>query len=345
MLLNTCLIALSGLIAAVSATVVNDTIRVQSYNLRYDSKSNTITPAKTFASLNKTVAYDFELDYYSTYSEQAWSTRRVEVANQVLFNAPDVLCVQEALVRQVRDLHGLLDGYDYVGVGRDDGVQSGEFSAIFYKTESVNLVSSSHLWLSKTPYEASKYDGAGSKRIVTIGNFTTTIAGSPFTAMCTHWDDKSDDARQYAASMIRYAGAYEAEASDGVVLLFGDFNSQSSGDDSGGYEIVTGESDMLSMNSTFTSDYASDLSDSFAFTDLLTVTPPRFRSGHHATFAGFYEIGDSDSFGRIDFIMAGNNGGWSAQNYRVEENFFDNEYHASDHRPVLADIVIGSYTT
>lgn len=204
------------------------------------------------------------------------------------------------------------------------------------------MVSEKYLWLSETPYEPSKYLGAGSTRIVTIGRFTTAASGNTVTAMCTHWDDKSEDAREYAASMIRYAGAYEAANSSGPVLLFGDFNSHSSGTDTGGYEIVTGVSDMLTMNSTFTSDYASDLSDSFVFEDLLLATPPLYRSGHHATFTGFYEAGDSDAFGRIDFIMGGNNGGWDALTYRVEENFFDGEYHASDHRPVLSDVVVSS---
>lgn len=41
---------------------------------------------------------------------------------------------QEALIRQVNDLKELLgDDWGWVGVGRDDGVERGEFSPIFYK--------------------------------------------------------------------------------------------------------------------------------------------------------------------------------------------------------------------
>lgn len=43
------------------------------------------------------------------------------------------LAFQEALVRQVHDLKELLgDNWEWVGVGRDDGVERGEFSPIFY---------------------------------------------------------------------------------------------------------------------------------------------------------------------------------------------------------------------
>lgn len=42
--------------------------------------------------------------------------------------------VQEALVRQVNDLSELFGkDWGWVGVGRDDGKQAGEYSAIFYK--------------------------------------------------------------------------------------------------------------------------------------------------------------------------------------------------------------------
>jgi hypothetical protein len=44
---------------------------------------------------------------------------------------PDYFGVQEALPEQMKDIKNGLKNYDYVGVGRDDGKEKGEFSAIF----------------------------------------------------------------------------------------------------------------------------------------------------------------------------------------------------------------------
>jgi hypothetical protein len=41
---------------------------------------------------------------------------------------------KEPVYHQVIDLHILVgDDYDWIGVGRDDGKEQGEYSAIFYK--------------------------------------------------------------------------------------------------------------------------------------------------------------------------------------------------------------------
>ncbi|KAK9459451.1 Endonuclease/exonuclease/phosphatase [Lipomyces oligophaga] len=317
-----------------------DTLRFQSWNLRYDSKADGETIAETLASLNATVPNDDEISYYSDYSEVTWSDRRIGVSNLINFNKPDLLCVQEALYRQVTDLAALLPGYKWIGVGRDDGNISGEFEAFFYKENAVSLVDWSTFWLSETPFEPSKYPGAGSYRSATVGHFKSK-AGNKFTGICTHWDDQSDTQRQVAASLLRYRGAYETAKTKKPVILFGDFNSQSTGSDSGGYEIITGESDILSINETFAETYNSSLADTFVFKDLLKETAPQFRSGHHATFNGFKAIGATSDFTRIDFQMAGSNSTWEVETYRVEENFFDNEYHLSDHRPVLSDFSVG----
>lgn len=43
-----------------------------------------------------------------------------------------------------------LDGYKYVGVGRDDGKTKGEFSAIFYNTLKFDVLKEKTFWLSET---------------------------------------------------------------------------------------------------------------------------------------------------------------------------------------------------
>ena len=46
----------------------------------------------------------------------------------------DIFGTQEGKYHQLQDLKNAMPGYDYIGVGRDDGKQAGEYSAIFYRT-------------------------------------------------------------------------------------------------------------------------------------------------------------------------------------------------------------------
>ncbi|MBO7138062.1 MAG: endonuclease, partial [Bacteroidaceae bacterium] len=64
-----------------------------------------------------------------------WNTRRTYLINLVKFQQPDLLGVQEALPAQMTDMRNGLTGYGSIGVGRNDGDNSGEYSAIFYRKE------------------------------------------------------------------------------------------------------------------------------------------------------------------------------------------------------------------
>lgn len=166
-------------------------------------------------------------------------------------------------------------------------------------------------WLSNTPSIPSKYPDAGSYRATTLAHFSTG-SSSKFTLMCTHWDNDSDAQRRLAASLILYRGAYEAATTGGPVFVLGDFNSPSAGSDCGGFQIITGQIDPVEIEAGFKETYKIDSGKStdFMFQDVVAATPPERRSGHHATFTGFYPAGNSSEFQRIDFIMGGSNGGW-----------------------------------
>ena len=64
--------------------------------------------------------------------DNAWPNRKDMAASMIRFYAPDMFGVQEAFVGQVNDLAERLLDYDWIGVGRDDGNQAGEYMAIFY---------------------------------------------------------------------------------------------------------------------------------------------------------------------------------------------------------------------
>ena len=58
--------------------------------------------------------------------------------------------------------------------------------------------------------------------------------------------------------------------------------------------------------------------------------------GHYNTFTGF----DGRELSRIDYVF-GTAGGWRGGVYGVEENRFEDGVWVSDHRMVVADVVVG----
>ncbi len=62
----------------------------------------------------------------------AWPNR-IEMATGLLkFHEADLFGLQEALHEQILDIQKNMPGFEWFGVGRDDGEKGGEFSPIFY---------------------------------------------------------------------------------------------------------------------------------------------------------------------------------------------------------------------
>src|SRR5690349_18297789 len=64
-----------------------------------------------------------------------WSNRKEKVYSLIKKYDPEIFGVQEAMHDQMQDLRANLSNYEYVGVGREDGKEKGEYSAIFYKKD------------------------------------------------------------------------------------------------------------------------------------------------------------------------------------------------------------------
>ena len=62
-----------------------------------------------------------------------WVRRCPVICDMINFEQPDIFGTQEALIHQLRDMTRLLQGYAYIGIGREDGKEAGEHSAIFYR--------------------------------------------------------------------------------------------------------------------------------------------------------------------------------------------------------------------
>ena len=152
----------------------------------------------------------------------AWAQRCPQLCDFINFEQPEIFGTQEVLVDQLHDLMKGLDGYGYIGVGRDDGKEKGEYAAIFYKKDQLSLLDSGNFWLSPTPERASLGWDAACIRICTWGKFQDKISGKQFYFFNTHMDHVGTVARRESARLILKR---INQLSKGLpTILTGDFN-------------------------------------------------------------------------------------------------------------------------
>ena len=80
-----------------------------------------------------------------------WEVRKVGYFKMINTMQPDVFGVQEAEYIQLQHIKDNCPGYSYVGVGRNDGDTKGESTAIFYKTDVIEVENWGTKWHSETP--------------------------------------------------------------------------------------------------------------------------------------------------------------------------------------------------
>src|SRR5690606_20343115 len=170
----------------------------------------------------KVMTYNIRLALDSD-KENSWENRKTDALKLLNYYHPDVLGVQEAVPQQMSDLKNGLTGYDFVGVGRDDGANTGEYSAIFFDTTKLKLLQSGTFWLSETPEKPSKGWDAAYNRICTFALFKTKKGGSKFWAFNVHFDHVGNIAREKSAALILNK-ITKLNTKNLPVILTGDFN-------------------------------------------------------------------------------------------------------------------------
>ncbi|EID75037.1 endonuclease/exonuclease/phosphatase family protein [Imtechella halotolerans] len=172
------------------------------------------------------MSYNIKLDYPKE-GENSWANRKPFFMAQIRFHMPDVLGVQEALPNQMGDMSSVLPEYSFIGVGRDDGKEQGEYSAIFYKRELFDVLDSGTFWLSPTPEKPSLGWDAAYNRICTYALFKNKKTGERFWMFNTHFDHIGEIARKNSAVLILQK--IKSLNSQGYpVVLSGDFNMEPS---------------------------------------------------------------------------------------------------------------------
>lgn len=259
-----------------------------------------------FAQQIKIITYNIRYDAAMDGLNQ-WGKRTKVVDSLLKKYSPDVLCIQEGLYNQMLDLQTMLPNYFYVGVGRDDGKEKGEFSAVFFKKSMFELVASNTFWLSPTPEIAgSKGWDAAITRICSYGKVKLKNTNKWLFVFNTHFDHIGEMARQESAKLI--LNKITEIAGNEAVILTGDFNSEPN---SVAYNSITNNSNH-------------------PFKDSFTKSKNK-----DCTFTGF-EV-KSNVCKRIDFIFYDKN--FKLKNYQI---ISDNNgiYYPSDHLPVEAVLKI-----
>ena len=181
----------------VSAEQKNPPIKVMSFNIRYGTAKD---------------------------GENSWPHRELLVLETIRTFNPDLLGLQEVLKFQADILKDQLAEYDFYGVGRNDGAESGEFAPVMFKRDRFELMDSGHFWLSETPNDpGSKSWDSALPRIATwvllrdkLGGPTQIIFGN------THFDHKGEEARLESAKLVRKR--IDALRPETAVIVTGDFN-------------------------------------------------------------------------------------------------------------------------
>ena len=175
---------------------IGQTVEVMSYNIKYDNVNDTVNN---------------------------WNDRKAAMVDLLKKRNPEFIGMQEVLHRQLMYLNESLPDYNFIGVGRDDGKEKGEFSPILYDSTKFRLLDSNTFWLSKTPDKISVGWDAAMERICSYGLFQNKSSKRKVWVFNTHFDHIGIKARKNSAKLI-LKKIKQLNRQKLPVILMGDFN-------------------------------------------------------------------------------------------------------------------------
>lgn len=151
-----------------------------------------------------------------------WESRRHVLSGLIRFHEFDIFGTQEGFKSQLDDLKASLPDYDYIGVAREDGKESGEHSAIFYNTDLFELLDHGDFWLSEHPETPGLGWDAACTRICSWGKFRHRSSGKIFQFFNLHLDHVGTVARKESLYLVQRK--MQETGTDLPTFLTGDFN-------------------------------------------------------------------------------------------------------------------------
>lgn len=241
----------------------------------------------------------------------AWANRKTKVADVIRFHKADLIGVQEAQNNQKKDLETLLPHFAWLGAGRTDGKEDGEWSAILYRKSRFKLLETKIFWLSETPEKADSIGwDAAYPRIVRWGKFEDRNTKKVFYHFNTHFDHQGETARVESAKLL--LAQISKIAGKLPFVVTGDFNAR---EDTNVYKILTGKEET----------------GAFKLIDARYVS----QNGHFGGNSTFNEFKELIPGMKIDYIFVGD--GTMVWEHGILSDRWDGLW-ASDHLPVLAEI-------
>lgn len=243
---------------------------------------------------------------YGSVGSASWEDRIGIVSQTMLESEADSIGIQEGTPQWMATLKNTVgEKYAYVGVGRDDGVNAGEYSAIFYLKDKYTVIDSGTFWLSETPEVPSLGWDAGCNRICTWAVLENKETGEQYVHLNSHFDNSGTQARKNSVNLIVEKAK---EYSNLPVVFTADMNVKEGSDN---YKQLVGAGVLAD-----TKFQAPDSMNYLTYHD----TKPNKHSGDV-----------------IDYVMV--NEHFEALSYKVVTEGVDGEY-VSDHFPVYADIAV-----
>ncbi|MFA7287701.1 MAG: endonuclease/exonuclease/phosphatase family protein [Melioribacteraceae bacterium] len=263
--------------------LISQNLQLMTYNLRYDNPNDGVNQ---------------------------WNNRKEFILCQINYYEPDIFGTQEGKTHQIEWLNTNLDNYAFVGIGREEekGNGVGEYSAIFYNKNLIEVLESNTFWLSESPTLPTKGWDAAQYRICTYALFQNIKTGLRFYVFNTHFDHKGDIAREKSAELILQK-LKTINKKNYPSVLMGDFN--------------------LTPDSAPIQKIASEMNDS----KQICKTKP---FGPEETFSDFDVCKSPQK--RIDFIFTSKNNIEVAKYATIVD--VENVRYPSDHYPVLISVNI-----
>jgi endonuclease/exonuclease/phosphatase family metal-dependent hydrolase len=153
----------------------------------------------------------------------AWPARKEMVKALIRYHEFDIIGTQEGLPDQIADLAQMAE-FDHVGVGRDDGKDAGEHSAIFFRKSRFALLDKGDFWLSETPDRPSfGWDARCCHRLASWARLRDRSNSRVLFVFSVHFDHEGEVARRASADLMLRKIAEIARGEPAICV--GDFNS------------------------------------------------------------------------------------------------------------------------
>lgn len=254
---------------------------------------------------NAYMTFNLKYDFISE-GNNSWNLRSDRIAKIIKENNPICIGTQEGLEHMLRSLEGKLLNYEYIGEGRE-GEEKGEYNAIFYNKNILELIEWDQFWISETPnVSGSKSWNSSCVRICTFAKFKNKLSNEKIMFYNTHLDHESKIARKEGLNLILKICKKNYFKYKIPFIITGDFN------------CTMNDVEFKTINNYCDKDF---------------IVNNAYNFVNHNIIGTFHDFNENFNEGIIDYILYSND--FYCENIYADKRKIDGGY-PSDHFPVVA---------